>query len=130
MLGISADTWGALGAVAGGIGTIVAIVYGRIAAADKKAHDLEMAAQSNAIADQAEAFSKEVEALGKDIARVETSLTKAWTYVDDLRINAVRRADQDRLREEFRADVKALGDRLIAEITNLRNDIHLKPGGA
>jgi flagellar motility protein MotE (MotC chaperone) len=123
MLGLNPDQWGALGTAAGGVGTLVAIVYGRIAAADKRAHELEMEAIKDSIEDQREYFQKEVD-------RIDTSLRKAWEHVDDLRINAVRRADQDRLRDEFRADIKTLGDRLVAELTALRNDIHRdKTGG-
>jgi Flp pilus assembly protein TadB len=106
MFGLSADTWGALGAIAGLVGTAAAAITNRIAASDKRAHDLEM---------------KQV---NESIERLDTSMKKAWEYVDDLRINAVRRQDQDRLREEFRADIKAMGDRLVAELTALRNDIH------
>ena len=88
------------------VGTAAAAITNRIAASDKRAHDLEM---------------KQV---NESIERLDTSMKKAWEYVDDLRINAVRRQDQDRLREEFRADIKAMGDRLVAELTALRNDIH------
>ena len=112
MLGLSADTWGALGAVAGAAGTLASIVYGRIAAADKRAHDLEM------------------EQFANDNERLSKSMDAAWRILDDLRFNAVRKGDQDRLRDEFRADVKALGDRLEGAITALRDEIHgRKQGG-
>ncbi len=124
MLGLNPDTWGALGTAAGGIGTLAAVIYGRIAAADKRAHDLETENMKDSIEEQGAHFQKEID-------RVEASLKAAWVHVDDLRINAVRRADQDRLREEFRADIKTLGDRLVAELTALRNDIHRdKTGGS
>jgi hypothetical protein len=106
MLGLAPDTWGALGVVAGAVGTLVAAVYGRISASDKRAHDLELSKISD------------------DVERLDKSVKAAWLILDDLRFNAVRKQDQDRLRDEFRADVKALGDRLEIAITALRNDIH------
>lgn len=106
MLGLSPDAWGAFGAIAGGVGTAAAVVYGRIAAGDKRAHDLEM------------------EQIDKSIESLEASKKATWVILDDLRFNTVRRQDQDKLREEFRGDMKALGDRLEGAITALRNDIH------
>lgn len=111
MLGLSAEAWGAIGTVLGILGTIAATITNRISASDKRAHDLEM---------------KQV---NESIERIDASMKKVWEYVDDLRINAVRRADQDRLRDEFRADIKTLGDRLEGAITALRDDIH-RNGGA
>lgn len=106
MLGMSAESWGAVGATAGVIGTGVAGLFGWVNAAQQRAHDLEMAQ------------------VDKDIKRIDESQKAAWVIIDDLRFNAVRRQDQDKLREEFRGDMKALGDRLEAAITALRNDIH------
>lgn len=111
MLGISAEAWGAIGTILGVVGTIASVVYGRLAAADKRAHVLEM------------------EQISKDLARMDASLKAAWAILDDLRFTSVRRADLDKQRDEFRADIKALGDRLVAEITSLRNDIHNRPQG-
>ncbi len=106
MLGIAPESWGAAGTVAGAIGTAAAVLYGRIQVSDKRAHELEM------------------ESVTESIARIEASQKAAWVHVDDLRINAVRRQDQDRLRDEFRNDMKALGDRVEQAITALRDDIH------
>lgn len=106
MLGLTPDAWGALGAAAGALGTGVAMIYGRVQAGDKRAHDLE------------------TEQTRKDIERLDASQKAAWVHVDDLRFNAVRRQDQDKLREEFRADIKALGDRVEAAISALRDEIH------
>jgi hypothetical protein len=122
MLGLSAEAWGAIGTIAGVVGAGAAAVIGWAANANKKSHNLEMEAIRARI-------DLQDDSVLKDIDRIEISLRKAWEYVDDLRINAVRRVDQDRLREEFRADVKALGDRLVAEITALRNDIHREQKG-
>lgn len=113
MMGLTPDAWGAIGTVAGVVGMAGAGIMGTLNAATKKAHDLE--------ADQ----------MLKDIKRVDDSQKAAWIILDDLRFNAARRQDQDKLREEFRADVRALGDRLEAAISALRDDIHRgRPGGA
>lgn len=112
MLGLSAEAWGALGTIAGTIAFVFSGVVGWAGNTARRAHDLE--------ANQRQ----------KDIDRMDASLKASWVHVDDLRINAVRRADQDRLREEFRADVRALGDRLEAAIGALRDDIHRERPGA
>lgn len=106
---MSAEAWGSIGTVAGTLGMGVSLIYSRIAAADKRAHDLE------------------TEQIQKDVARVDASLKASWLALDDLRFNAVRKQDQDKMRDEFRADVKALGDRLEAAIASLRADLHRAP---
>lgn len=106
MLGLTADGWGAIGTIAGTVGVGASALYARIAKSDKRAHDLEN------------------EQFKKDIDRVDASQKAAWVVLDDLRFNSVRKQDQDRLRDEFRADMKILGDRLEAAITALREDIH------
>lgn len=112
MLGLSGDSWGAIGAVIGAMSAAVTFLYGRISAGDKRAHDLE------------------AEQTKKDLERLDASQKAAWVILDDLRFNAVRKQDQDKLREEFRADMRALGDRLEAAISALRDDIHRdRPNG-
>lgn len=106
ILGLSPEAWGAVGTVAGAVGVGASGIFGWFSAASKRAHDLE------------------TEQTGREITRLDASLKAAWVVLDDLRFNAVRKHDQDKLREEFREDVRALGDRLEAAITALRNDIH------
>lgn len=113
LLGLSPEAWGGVGACAGVVGTGAAAVFGWVGAANKRAHDLEKGQ------------------IDKDVAGLEAKVKAAFVILDDLRFNAVRKQDQDKLREEFRGDMRALGDRLEAAITALRNDIHRgNPGGA
>lgn len=106
MLGLSPDAWGAIGTIAGTVGVGASAIYSRIASGERRAHELEMSLTK------------------KEFDRVDASLKASWVILDDLRFNSVRKQDQDRLRDEFRADMKILGDRLEAAITALREDIH------
>lgn len=106
MLGLSAEAWGGIGTIIGTMGAGASFIVSRINVGDKRAHDLEM----TQITDGAE--------------RLDASLKKAWDMIDDLRLNTVRRQEQDKLREELRADMKVLGDRLEVAIMALRDDIH------
>lgn len=153
MLGISTEVWLAVGTVAGGVGTIAVPVAGWALSSLRGKHAAELRGVLESCTTQIELVkaamvfsSKEI---ARDVAQVQkevhesatasakqdelaaASLKAAWVVLDDLRFNAVRRQDQDKMREEFRADMKTLGDRLEAAITALRNDIHRDaPGGA
>ncbi len=106
LLGLTAEAWGSIGTVAGVVGMTGASIIAWGSNATKRAHDLEL------------------ESVNKAIEHLDASQKASWVHVDDLRINAVRRQDQDKLREEFRNDIRTLGDRLEQAITALRNDIH------
>ncbi|MDD5301489.1 MAG: hypothetical protein PHS14_00155 [Elusimicrobia bacterium] len=107
MLGLPPEAAvGLVGAVTGSVSIIASGVLTWATNNSRREHDLEMKQKQD------------------DLDRLEASQRKAWEYLDDLRINAVRRVDQDRLREEFRADIKVLGDRLEAAIGALRADLH------
>lgn len=151
MLGISNDAWIASGTIIGAVGTVATPFAGWALAAVRAKHVAEMAAIKTAASTDLDKVKSEMEAAIKDVATAAASAVKdvsadvssmakqnelnaaslkaAWVVIDDLRINGVRRVDQDRLREEFRSDMKALGDRLVAELTALRADIHNRPQG-
>lgn len=122
MLGLTPDTWGALGTAAGGAGTIAAVIYGRMAASDKRAHDLEMEAVKTT-------HKNATDNLEKEQARVRTSLEQAWTKIDDLRDNAVRKTELKEFRAETKQDMKDLGDRLERAIKDAIGGIKREGGG-
>jgi predicted lipase len=107
MMGLAAETWGSIGTVAGVFGMGVSFIYGRIAAGDKRAHDLE------------------IEQMTNNINRIENNQKTAWSKIDELRENAVHKSDLKEYRSEVKQDMKDLGDRLEAAIAALRKDIRI-----
>lgn len=69
-----------------------------------------------------------MDVLRGDIGRLEKSLGIAWEKVDDLRENAVRKAELKEYRAELKNDIKELGDRLERLIHDAIQNLR-QPGG-
>lgn len=105
MFNLSDSAWSAVGVVGAGVSAIGTGIFGRLASAARKAHDLE-------IKNIKDGFESKVVAATTEINRLDASLLKAWTKIDDLHDNAVRKAELKEYRAELKNDMKELGDRL------------------
>lgn len=105
ILGISSDGWAMIGVVAGGISTMASGLMARANVATKKAHELELQSVRDANAG-------EIKSLTSSVDRLETSHKAAWDKIDDLRENAVRKAELKEYRAELKHDIEELGTRL------------------
>jgi hypothetical protein len=135
MLGITNEVWMATGTVVGAVGTVGIPIAGWAFSAVRAKHASDQAAIREACKNDIDKVRSEAASAAREIGKaqelVEASLKAAWVVLDDLRINGVRKQDQDRLRDEFRADMKAFAERLEKAIGDLRDDIHReRPGGA
>lgn len=137
-------------AIAGG-GALLQIIYTAFAENRRKLHDAELtqlktdnttalaaavaagkAELAAAVAQQqaaADLKQKDIERLAGTIDTQAASLTKAWTQVDDLRINAARRADLKEYRDEVKREIEQVRDQLLEAIKELKTDIHNRPAG-
>lgn len=106
-----------IGAVLGLVGTAGAGVAAYVGAANKRAHEAEMALAKS-----------QIEKLEGDLETQRRNLEAAWKKLDELRDTAVRRAEWKEYREEVRADMNRLGDRLEDAIKQLRDELRGKPG--
>ena len=140
MLGISTEIWGAVGTVVGGVGAIAVPIAGWALSVLRANHVAELKAVRDANKAALEAqdaahksshalLVADHERLAQDVVKLGEGLTKAWAKVDELRDSAVRKSDLKEYREEVKADMKALGDRLEAAIRSLSEDIHRDKGG-
>jgi hypothetical protein len=141
ILGYSTDAWAALGTVLGAVGTLGLPVVSWVAAGKRAQHRAELAAAKA----QAEKERIELKAqfdaavhdltlaagtIERDLGALKTSVSAAWQEVHELRVTSVPRAEQEKLRDEFRSDLRAMGDRLEGAINALRNDLHGHRGAA
>lgn len=135
MFGISLEVWGAVGTIAAAGATVGTPIVGWAVSAMRAKHAAELSALRQEFKADVQVERATTAAAIKDVANVTAnaqkqedlsmaSLKAAWVVIDDLRINGVRKQDQERLRDEFRSDMKVLGDRVEAAITALRDDIH------
>ena len=106
-----------IGAVLGLLGTVGAGVVAYVASVNKRAHEAEMA------------LSKaQLTKMQEDLDVQRRNLEAAWKKLDELRDTAVRRAEWKEYREEVRADMNRLGDRLEDAIKQLRDELRGKGG--
>ena len=140
MLGVSNEAWLSSGTIIGAVGTIAVPVVGWVFASIRAKHAAELAAvlasckadiekAKSDVAIEIKDLENELRAAEKQDDLHTASLKQAWTVLDDLRINGVRKQDQDRLRDEVRADMRTRGDRLEAAINALSEDIHNRKSG-
>lgn len=112
MLGLSSDTWGAVGVLFGIGSAAVTAVYGRVSATDKKNHELEMAAIKTEHQNEIGRLEGRIDGICEDQEKLSENLKAAWVKIDDLRDNAVRKTELREYRAEVKQDMKDLGDRL------------------
>jgi uncharacterized protein YlxW (UPF0749 family) len=61
----------------------------------------------------------------REFARLDAGLKAAWAQIDKLkdeRATYSTRSDNEKLRLEFKADIRELGDRMVLELRQLRED--------
>lgn len=128
MLNISADTWGAIGVLGGGLSAVVMGVIGKISHADKIARNAEL----KILKDD---HAHELETIRSNIVRVHElqktnaeNLKSSWEKIDELRESVVRKAELKEYRAEVKQDMKDLGDRLERAIRDGLDSIKERRG--
>jgi hypothetical protein len=135
MLGISNEVWGAVGTVAGAVAAVAVPITGWAFSILRAKHVAELGEIRKDAAADLEKVRLEIISSIKDVVndvvaqekQIElnvASLKAAWLVLDDLRINGVRKADQDRLRDELKQDFSKMREELLGAIKDLKNDIH------